>query len=206
MKITFYTAPNSSAIPVDHALRELDVPHERVVFDLQAGTHLTEAFGRINPNRKVPTLVVDGTPLFEALAILQWLGDTFGVKRGLWPAFDSPQRLEAVSWTTWGYTAFSPMLGRFNVAGSEMVPEALHQPAQREAFGKELQSLFGVLEQRLTGRSVLVGESYSLADLVMSNALAWAGMCGVKPEGFERVQAWLAAALDRPLVREIWGD
>ena len=42
-------------------------------------------------NGKVPTLVVDGTPMFEALAIIQWLGDRYGVQQGLWPAANSPR-------------------------------------------------------------------------------------------------------------------
>ncbi|MFZ4380662.1 MAG: glutathione S-transferase family protein, partial [Sandarakinorhabdus sp.] len=40
----------------------------------------------LNPNGKVPTLTVDGAPMFEALAIQLWLGHTYGVERGLWPA------------------------------------------------------------------------------------------------------------------------
>jgi len=204
MNITLYTAPMSSAIPVEHALLELRVPHERVVFDLGAGAHRNEDFLAKNPNGKVPTLVVDGTPLFEAAAILQWLGDTFGAQQGLWPAFDSAQRLEALSWTTWAYTAFSPPLKRFNIAGSPRFPESLHHRGQRDRCREELQDLLGVLDGRLARQPVLVGETYSIADLAVSNALAWAELCEITAEGFEHLQAWLAACKDRPAFREAW--
>jgi len=75
MSIVFYSAPMSSASPVESALAELGVPHEKVSFDLSATRHKQPAFLKLNPNGKVPTLVVDGTPMFEALAIMQWLGD-----------------------------------------------------------------------------------------------------------------------------------
>ena len=101
MTITLYAAPMSSATPVLTALTELEVPHEMVPMDLSAGDQRKPDFLALNPNGQVPTLVVDGTPMFEALAIMQWLGDRFGVERGLWPASDAPERLVALSWSTW---------------------------------------------------------------------------------------------------------
>src|SRR5688572_26992227 len=106
MSITFYAAPQSSASPVTCALVELGVPHERVNVNLKAGDTRKPEYLALNPNGKVPLLVVDGTPLFEALAILQWLGDRYGVEKKLWPAQDEPARLEALSWTTWGYVSY----------------------------------------------------------------------------------------------------
>src|SRR3954469_24977510 len=102
MSMVFYAAPQSSSSPVACALQELGVPHERVNLNLAAGEQRKPEYLALNPNGKVPLLVVDGTPMFEALAILQWLGDRYGVEKKLWPAADSPARLEALSWTTWG--------------------------------------------------------------------------------------------------------
>jgi GST-like protein len=99
-KLVLYASPMSSATPVTLALTELDVPHEFVHVDLTAGDQHKPAFVALNPNGKVPTLVIDGKPMFEALAILQWLGDRFGVERGTWPAADTRERFEALSWST----------------------------------------------------------------------------------------------------------
>jgi glutathione S-transferase len=95
MSITFYAAPQSSASPVACALRELAVPHERINLNLAAGDQRKPEYLALNPNGKVPLLVVNGTPMFEAIAIMQWLGDKYGVEKGLWPSADSPARLEA---------------------------------------------------------------------------------------------------------------
>jgi len=85
MSLTLYAAPMSSATPVVCALAELDIPCEIVMLDLKAGDQKKPDYLALNPNGVVPTLVVDGTPLFEAIAIVQWLGDRYGVERGLWP-------------------------------------------------------------------------------------------------------------------------
>ena len=162
MSIVLYAAPMSSAIPVVQAMIELEVPHERVHVDLAAGRQRTPEFLALNPNGKVPTLVVDGTPMFEALAILQWLGDRFGVERGLWPAADAPERLTAMSWSTWTYVTYSAVLQRLNYASSERVPTELHNPAQAEHSAAELQTLIGLLDARLADRPYLLGDAFSL--------------------------------------------
>ena len=69
MSIVFYWSPFSSASPIACALAELQVPQERVKVDLKAGEQRRPEFLALNPNGKVPTLTVDGAPLFEALAI-----------------------------------------------------------------------------------------------------------------------------------------
>ena len=74
MTLKLFAAPMSSATPVHHALVELGVEFDLVLFDLARGEQKSPAYLAVNPHGVVPTLVVDGTPLYEALAILQWLG------------------------------------------------------------------------------------------------------------------------------------
>src|SRR5262245_56056124 len=124
MSLVFYTAPMSSATPVAVALAELGVPHEQVTLEIvkQQDTRKAE-FLEINPNGKVPTLVGDGTPMFEALAIMCWLGDRYGAERGLWPAADAPERLTALSWATWSYVTLVSTLQRYFILSGERTPE-----------------------------------------------------------------------------------
>ena len=86
MSLTFYYTPMSSATRVHWALEELGVPYEKVKMDLAAGDQRKPEYLALNPNGKVPLLVGDGTPIFESLAILLHLGETYGVEKGLFPA------------------------------------------------------------------------------------------------------------------------
>ncbi len=203
--VTLYAAPMSSATPVVHALNELEVPHERVMLDLSEGEQRKAAFVALNPNGKVPTLVVDGTPLFEALAIIVWLGDRFGVQRGLWPVAEAPQRLEALSWTTWAYVTLGSALGRLNTAGSDHVPAALHHPPQVEFVLRELAQLLGILNDRLQTRPYLLGESFSLADLAVANMVIYATYCGVAvADEHAHVRGWMQRIEERPAFGQAW--
>lgn len=204
MSITLYAAPMSSATPVVNAMLELDVPHEMVTIDLQSGDQRKPDFLALNPNGKVPTLVVDGTPMFEALAIMQWLGDRFGAERGLWPAADDPGRLEALSWTTWAYVSFGSHLSRLNFATSERVDASLHHAAHAEHAGAELQSLLAILDERLAERPHMVGDAFSLVDLIVGSVVTYATYVGVPTAAHEHVQAWLARLHERPAFKKAW--
>lgn len=204
MSIVFYSAPMSSATPVATALAELDVPHERVTFDLARGDQKSPDFLRINPNGKVPTLVVDGAPLFEALAILLWLGERFGTPRGLWPKADTPERLRAVSWSTWAYVTFGSPLQRYFWVSSERVSPEMRHAGQAEAAKGELDHLLGLLDAELAKSPYLLGQDYSLADLVVASVVGYGAMSGVSVERHESLRTWLSRCQSRPAFRSTW--
>jgi glutathione S-transferase len=201
MSITFYTAPWSSASPVGSALVELGVPHERVTFDLTKSEHRSEAFLALNPNGKVPTLVVDGTPMFEALAILLWLGDRYGVKAGLWPKADAPERMQAFSWCTWSYVTYGTLLVRLQYASSPRVPAELNSPAAAAAAQKELGLLLDILEARLSKQPNMLGKDYSLVDLVTGSVLGYGVHVGSAVDKHPHVAAWLERCQARPCIK-----
>jgi glutathione S-transferase len=204
MSIVLYAAPMSSATPVVHALDELEVPYELVPIDLSAGDQRKPEFLALNPNGKVPTLVVDGTPMFEALAIMTWLGDRFGVARGLWPAADAPERLEAMSWATWAYATFGPTIVRLNFAASDRVPSELRNPAMAAHTHREMQALLGLVDERLATRAWLLGDAFSLVDLIVASTITYATYCGMPVADHARVVDWLRRFHERPAFRRTW--
>lgn len=206
MSIVFYAAPLSSATPVTWALAELDVPHTRVHVDLAAGDTRKPDFLKLNPNGKVPTLVVDGTPMFEAVAIMQWLGDRYGVERGLWPAADAPERLAALSWTTWAYVSYGALITVLNFAQSPRVDAALHHPPLAAEAQRRLGDLLDRLEARLNERAYLLGDAFSLADLIVASIVTYSVYCGVSLDGRARIHEWLRAFYARESYRKGWGD
>jgi GST-like protein len=203
-KLVLYASAMSSATPVVLALTELDVPHELVHVDLTAGDQRKPEFLALNPNGKVPTLVIDGKPMFEALAILQWLGDRFGVERGKWPAADTRERFEALSWSTWSYVTFGGALQRFVHATSERLPAEGRGKAQAKLAADELQSYLALLEARLDGRSHLLGDDFSLLDLVVGSVVAYATICGMSTDAHPRVAAWVGRFKARDAYQKVW--
>lgn len=204
MTVTLYEAPMSSATPVVHALLELDIPWERVTLSLDKNDQKKPEFLRLNPNGKVPTLVVDGTPMFEALAIMTYLGERFGVERKLWPAADDPARMEAMSWSTWAYVSYAPAIYRLLQAESERLPKELHNPAQVRRVREELAQLLTILNERLAGREYIVGKQFSLADLIVASVVIWGSYCNIPFTDYPNVSAWTARFQARPTFQRVW--
>jgi glutathione S-transferase len=202
MSIVFYQGNQpSSASPVAFALAELGVPHEKVTLNLAAGEARNPAFLALNPNGKVPTLVVDGTPIFEALGIMMWLGDRFGIAKKMWPAESDPARLTAYAWSTWTYVTFGATLRRFLLATSSRVPPELHSAVYADHSGRELQELLGLLDVRLAGMPYMAGDAFTLLDVIVSGAVGFGAQSGVDLTAHAFIQAWLGRVTSRPAFR-----
>jgi len=191
MSIVFYSAHLSSASPVASALCELGLPHEVVSFDLTKSDHKRPEFLALNPNAKVPTLVVDGKPMFEALAIQIWLADRFGVERKLWPAFDDPSRMQALTWCTWAYVSYGSIIGRLLHASSERFDTALHNKPQAELALRQLDELLGILDAHLAKHGNILGGDFSLADLCVASVVGYSLWAGVSLATHAHVKRWL---------------
>ena len=198
MSIVFYQAPMSSATPVAWALAELGVAHERVTVDLARGDQRKPAFLALNPNGKVPTLVVGGVPMFEALAIMLHLADRFGVERKLWPALDDPARPTAMAWSVWAYVTYGTALRQLFLATSERLGERFHNAAQADYARNELDNLLGMLDAKLASAPYLLGASFSIADVVVGSVVHYSEHTGVAVARHANVGAWLERCQARP--------
>jgi glutathione S-transferase len=193
MAIVIHYAPQTRAAMTLWALEELRLPYEKVRVDLEKGDHKTDAFKKLNPNGKVPTVVIDGTPMFESLAILLYLGERYGVEKQLFPAPDGPARMEALTWATWGAATLGGDLVRLIEASHERIPKERHNAAQAAAALLDIERDLGILEARLDGKPFILGADFSLADVVFGGVLAHASMIGaIDLARFPRTTAYSA--------------
>ena len=198
MSITFFYSPQSSATRIHWTLEELGVPYEKVKLDLRAGDQRKPDFLAINPNGKVPALVVDGTPVFESSAIQILLGERYGVEKGLWPAASSPERAQALSWLLWGQVSLGAAFMRYFYNTGAWVPAELQHAPQAEAAMKEIHVNLAILEARLNGREFVVGDKFNLADLDLASMCGWAvPTAKVDISGYPSLQDWLGRMTSR---------
>lgn len=196
-QIVLYWHPMSSATPVACALAELGVPHERVKVDITTGEQRRPDFLALNPNGKVPTLTVDGAPMFEALAIELWLGHTYGVKSGLWPAGGTTEHLQAMSWSTWSYVTYGAQLVRLQAAKNMGTPDDAHGTAAHKA----LDELLTVLDGRLSQKPWLLGDDYTLVDLIVASVIGYSVYLGAPVADHPTTNAWLQKVQARPAMQ-----
>lgn len=168
------------------ALEQCGHPYEDRLLVMQQGEHKQPSFLAINPDGKVPTLLVDGRPLAENGAILMWLAETFP-QAGLFPlataAWDKACQMSDLLWASSGwhpYVRANKMPSLWTTGDIEPVRER----------GREL--LAGVvqqLEDHLADRPWWYGEDWSIIDTYLWWAYTNAEIGGFSIAAFPRVQA-----------------
>src|ERR1700760_2610968 len=83
--LTLYFSPGSSSMAVHIALHEIGADFERRLLSLAKGEQPKPQYLAVNPEAKVPTLLIDGRALTEVSAILYYIAKRFP-EAGLWPA------------------------------------------------------------------------------------------------------------------------
>ncbi len=197
MSLTFYFAPMSTASTVHWSLEELGIPYEGVQVDVQDDADKKKKLGPVNPNLKVPVLVHDGVKIFESAAIQIYLGETFGVERGLYPK-PGPKRGEALKWLVWANVTLGDAVGRWQRNVSDRVPAELRNAKAGDEARKDIDKVVGIFEAELGAKPYVLGDDFSLVDAHLASFFQWIGFCGVDLTPFPKIKAWAARCDARP--------
>src|SRR5262249_10433805 len=139
--LTLYFAPGSSSFAVHIALHEVGAEFESRPMSFGKKDMKSPSYLAINPEGKVPTLVVDDRPLPEVAGILFYLAKAYpGAK--LLPD-DAEGQARAVSWMSF-------------------IASTLH-PARAKGM-EHTKNVYGIADKRLGDREWVLG-SYSIADI-----------------------------------------
>jgi glutathione S-transferase len=202
MSLVFYYTPMSSATRIHWALEELGVPYEKVKLDLGAGDQKKPEYLALNPNGKIPLLVADGTPIFESLAILIYLGEMYGVDKGLFPA-PGPARGEALKWMAWANVTLAEAITRIIRNASDRFPEEQRNAKAGEAAKRDLLDLWAIVDRALEGKDFLVGDHFTLVDLAVAGYVMISARFGVDLSSLKNVQRWSGPAMSRPAMGRV---
>lgn len=197
MSLIFYYSPQSSASPVHWTLEELGVPYEKVLVDLKAGQQKQPEYLKLNPNGVVPLLVHDGVPIFESAAIQLYLGETFGVDKGLYPP-PGPRRGEVMKWIVWTNVTIGEALSRYGRNLGQWAPEDERNAKAGARAKDDVEAQLRVLEGALQGRDYLVGNAFTLADLHLSSWMDYVRMMGFDLGPYAAISAWVSRCTARP--------
>lgn len=199
--IDFYYWPTPNGWKVAMLLNELGVGYRTIPVNISRGEQFDAAFLRISPNNRMPAIVDhdtagDAVSVFESGAILWYLAD----KHGRFLPDDPLLRKEIMEWMFWQVGGQGPMAGQL----SHFVNYA---PEDERSYGRrrykgEYERLAQVLENRLQGQDWLVGDAYSVADMICWPWILIAKPLGVDLAPFPNVSAWRLRIKDRPATRD----
>ena len=198
-----YYAPRSRAARPRWMLEEIGAPYELVRLDLAKGEQKRPEYLKIHPHGVVPALSDGEVTLFESAAICAYLADKFPDKH-LAPPLGSPARGYYYQWLIYSMaTAEPPVLKVF--LNTVMLPEAKRSAAAAEEGRVQCAAVARVLEHALEGKSFLLGEQFSAADVMIGSIAGWAGSMKLL-EGLPQLQNYVARLTSRPAFRRANAD
>jgi glutathione S-transferase len=176
--LTLFFAPGASSMAVHIALHEIGVPFEGRPMSFHGHDLRSPGYLALNPEGKVPTLLVDGQPLTEVAAILFYLAKRFP-DAALLPRGDVAADAQAISWMSFSAST----LHRVRRHGLDYA-----RPA------------YQIADRRL-GPGWALGE-YSIADIHLFR-LYWRLANSLKPapEEFPNLTAHYTRMMSRPAVQ-----
>jgi len=198
--IDFYYWPTPNGWKVAILLEELGLPYKVIPVNISKGDQFRPEFLRISPNHRMPAIVDrdvegDAVPVFESGAIMWHLAG----KTGRFLPADPLGRKEVMEWLFWQVGNLGPMAGQLSHFVN-YAPEGAGDYG-RERYAREYDRCLGVLDRRLEGRDWIVGDAYSIADMICWPWVLIAKPLGAALDPFPHLRAWRARVKERPAVQ-----
>jgi glutathione S-transferase len=178
--LTFYFAPGTSSMAPHIALHEIGLPFESHPLSFAGQEQRRSSYLALNPEGKVPTLVVDGRPLTEVAAILWFLARAYA-RAELLPVNDPEAEAQVISWMSF-------------------IAATLH-PARYRGV-EHTMNVYGIADRRLGTAEWAIGR-YSIADIHLFR-LYWRVRAALEipPDRFPSLQSHYARMMARPAVQK----
>jgi len=186
--VLLYNSPVSgNCYKVRLLLAHLGIPYERHDLDVADRSGRADVLGQLNPDLRVPTLVLDdGRPIAESGAILWYFGE--GTR---FLPEDRYLRAKVLQWMFFEQYTHEPAIAvvRFLVAYSGDADRHVSVIEQKKADGYRA---LDALERHLAGGGrYVVGDALTLADLALYAYTHVAGEGGFELGGYPAIRAWL---------------
>ena len=163
----------------------LGLPVELIFVDLAKRAQKQPDYLALNRFGQVPVLEDGDFALGDSNAILIYLAERYDTAHRYWPT-DAQRRGQIQRWLSVaaGQLAEGPASAR--------AARVFNRPLDHAAAQRKAHELLAVLDAELTGRSFLVGDSATLADIAMYTYTAHAPEGDVSLEPYPAVRAWLS--------------
>jgi glutathione S-transferase len=175
------------------ACSELGIEYEWHELDILAGDTRSDEFLALNPNGKVPLMVLaDGRCLPESNAILSYLAAETELAGD-----DRYARANVLQWLFFEQYSHEPF-----IATSRFIVKYLGSPPERETELEAQQpggyKALAVMEQQLQAQDFLANDKYSIADIALFAYTHVAHEGGFELTEFPSVRRWLRRVDSRP--------
>lgn len=180
------------------AADEIGLSYERIDAGGEFGKTDTPEYLALNPNKKIPVIQDGDFVLWESNAIVRYLAEAYGVL--------APTELEARAlagqWSDWSLSSLYRDLiticfqQQIRVTAENRDHAAIAEAAER------LVTQFMILDRHLEGRSFIVGDALSFADIVVGVLMFRYYTMPIQQAEAPNVEAWYQRLQERSAYRE----
>lgn len=196
----YWGTPNGQKVLI--FLEEAKLDYKINPVNIGKGEQFGAQFLKVSPNNKIPA-IVDNSPadaggpvsVFESGAILWYLAE----KTGKFLPDNLRSKVEVSQWLFWQMAGLGPMSGQLNHFknyAQEKIPYAI------DRYSKETLRLYSVLDQRLSDRSFVAGEEFTIADMAIYPWIVAHQVQEIDLAEFPNLRKWFRMIAQRPAVKK----
>lgn len=168
---TLYYSPGAASLVVHWLLIELGAAHELRLLDFDKREQKSPEYLQINPSGTVPTLMMDGKPFSEAVALVLQLADLHP-EAGLAPALGSESRARYYQWMLYLANTLQPAFRSWYYP-NEAAGEA-NAASTRDHARLAIEACWQRLDDHLAAHGPwLLGDAISAADFHLTMLMRW---------------------------------
>lgn len=199
MNLVLFYAPTTCALVPYVTLTEAGAEFEVSKIDLRKGQQNLPGYLRLNPKHKVPTLLIDGEPLTENVAIQIWIARSFPHAR-LLPAAPA-QEIRAISFLAWCASGIHPSITP-NVFPQRFCDIPGSEDGVRRCASKTLADNYRIADEMLAGKEWFFDE-FTAADAYFFWCFRRGIQAPVDVSAFANAQAHFERVKARPSVQKV---
>jgi glutathione S-transferase len=173
-------------------LEELAVPYAREDYGRQFGNTTTEAYRKLNPTAKVPTLIDGDLVIWESHTILRYLAAVHGPSL---TGASAGERSLVERWMDW-------LLGALNTPYVAVFKDARKPPQERApdfaAQSADLVAQLTILDGHIAGRDWFALDRLTIADIALGPIVKRCLEFPIERPACKELARWQAAIEARP--------
>lgn len=191
--IQLYGNLRSRAMRCLWMLEEVGEPYQLIEKSTRADDLQSAEYLRLNPNARIPALADGEVVLWESMAINLYLAQKY--EGPMHCAGPEVLGLSA-QWSFWAVLEIEALLLDL-LQHRAVLPEFARDASYAERDELLLRKPLGILNDALTGREYLVGNSFTVADLNVASILVWGKIARLDMSIHPEATRWLDGCLAR---------
>ena len=197
-----YYSPGAASFAVHWLLIELGVPFEARRLDLDAQEHKRPEYLKLNPNGLVPTLLIDGKPVYESAALVALLAERHPEAK-LSPAVGTAERTTYLQWMFHLSNTLQPAFRTW------FYPEGAAGAANIDAAKAEVRPRIEATWERIASHlsssgPMMCGERLSAVDFFATMLMRWSRNMPRPATSWAEIASYVAKMKARPSFRELY--